>query len=537
MAATAGSRVVLAAGASYKTSGVVITGKTGVTIEGNGATLALAATGARHGVQLSGTCDDVHVTGLRIVGNGVVADAHAGVYISNGATITGCSVTHNRITNVTLGISINFDSTGTLNGWLVEGNDISTVTGTASGYGYGIHVATAQSTPNGARIIGNRIANAQRHSIYQAMGTGTVLAGNTILSHRAGVNDGTIRAAINVLRSKDITITGNTVAQGYDGALNVSCDTGATDGVTVTGNTFTTPMDAVPLVTIGDSGTPTSATRNVAFVGNTLKTTTTGRLLRIQSGVNVLVEANVILYANTGSGSAVEILGSGDTASTAAFNDLLVFRNNLIVMEGGAASNRALRLSGAETSTARMYFLGNIISGAATDFIASVAASNPNIVIAHQGNTGLTFATGVRLASSHLPSVGFHPNVPSAPTITPTAGAISWAEAGAVRTRTSSGTTTTVAGDLVVKTANYTCAATDSVVLATGGASGITITLPTATTKGQRYTIKKTDSAAGAVTVATTSSQTIDGATTKTLAAQYDRLTVVSDGAAWFIVG
>jgi hypothetical protein len=96
-------------------------------------------------------------------------------------------------------------------------------------------------------------------------------------------------------------------------------------------------------------------------------------------------------------------------------------------------------------------------------------------------------------------------------------------------------TYTLIGGDITSTSSNYTASAKDSVILATGGAGGITVTLP-AVIKGGRYKVKKVDAGAGAVTVATTSSQTIDGATTKSLAAQYDSLSVASDGTAWFIV-
>jgi hypothetical protein len=61
-----------------------------------------------------------------------------------------------------------------------------------------------------------------------------------------------------------------------------------------------------------------------------------------------------------------------------------------------------------------------------------------------------------------------------------------------------------------------------------------TITLPTAASvAGRTYTIKL--SASGTCTVATTSSQTIDGSTTYTLSAQYKYVTVMSNGSNWII--
>lgn len=87
-------------------------------------------------------------------------------------------------------------------------------------------------------------------------------------------------------------------------------------------------------------------------------------------------------------------------------------------------------------------------------------------------------------------------------------------------------------------TSTYAVLYTDEVVTcdATGGA--FTATLPTAVGHEKKvFTIKRLNSGANAVTVGTTSSQTIDGSTTYSLSAQYASITVISDGANWHIIG
>jgi hypothetical protein len=80
---------------------------------------------------------------------------------------------------------------------------------------------------------------------------------------------------------------------------------------------------------------------------------------------------------------------------------------------------------------------------------------------------------------------------------------------------------------------NYSIAGNDGIVSLS--AAGTTATLPTAVgINGKQYTVKL--AASGTATVATTSSQTIDGATTYSLSAQYKYVAVVSDGANWQIV-
>jgi hypothetical protein len=62
----------------------------------------------------------------------------------------------------------------------------------------------------------------------------------------------------------------------------------------------------------------------------------------------------------------------------------------------------------------------------------------------------------------------------------------------------------------------------------------LTLTLPTAVANNGAYTIKNTGT--GTITVATTSSQTIDGGSTAVLNTQYESITVVSDNANWVVI-
>lgn len=54
--------------------------------------------------------------------------------------------------------------------------------------------------------------------------------------------------------------------------------------------------------------------------------------------------------------------------------------------------------------------------------------------------------------------------------------------------------------------------------------------------RGQRFTVKKTDVSANAVTVTPYSAQTIDGAATYALSARWKYVTVESDGVNWLVV-
>ena len=85
------------------------------------------------------------------------------------------------------------------------------------------------------------------------------------------------------------------------------------------------------------------------------------------------------------------------------------------------------------------------------------------------------------------------------------------------------------------KTSNYTASNGDFVLVNLVGASGdVTITLPAASSDAQ-VAIKIAGAANGKiVTVDGNSSQTIDGATTKTMDSDYESMHLISDGSNWW---
>lgn len=101
----------------------------------------------------------------------------------------------------------------------------------------------------------------------------------------------------------------------------------------------------------------------------------------------------------------------------------------------------------------------------------------------------------------------------------------------------------TTVGNAVSAVSNYTATATltnaDEVVLVATTADGgnMTITLPTAVgVTGKTITVKKTDAFTKIVNVAGAGGETIDGTTTKSIFMQWESLTMVSNGANWFII-
>ncbi len=92
-------------------------------------------------------------------------------------------------------------------------------------------------------------------------------------------------------------------------------------------------------------------------------------------------------------------------------------------------------------------------------------------------------------------------------------------------------------GNIQTISATTTLDDTDAVVLVNASGGAVTVNLPAAAGVTRRsYVIKKTDSSGNVVTVDASGAETIDGTTTRTLASQFDSLTIVCDGTAWFIV-
>jgi len=124
----------------------------------------------------------------------------------------------------------------------------------------------------------------------------------------------------------------------------------------------------------------------------------------------------------------------------------------------------------------------------------------------------------------------------------------------AVETKVGTGSTTSTAGQYLRgtgagtsawqhfayanKTTTYTITTADDVISADATSAAFTVTLPSAATAGagRQFTVKRTNAGTNNVTVGTTSSQTIDGATTYLLDQQYSSITVVSDGTNWMVI-
>jgi hypothetical protein len=87
------------------------------------------------------------------------------------------------------------------------------------------------------------------------------------------------------------------------------------------------------------------------------------------------------------------------------------------------------------------------------------------------------------------------------------------------------------------KTNTYPITAADSIIICDTTSNAFTVTLPTAVNAaGKMYRIKRVSAGTNRLTIATTSSQTIDGQTSVLVDERYAALTIVSDGSNWHIL-
>lgn len=85
-----------------------------------------------------------------------------------------------------------------------------------------------------------------------------------------------------------------------------------------------------------------------------------------------------------------------------------------------------------------------------------------------------------------------------------------------------------------VKTANYTMTANDSRLLVDATSGNVTMTLPSAVgIAGRDYYVAKVDGSANTVTIATTSTQTINGSSSVVLGSPFEDGLFISDGSNW----
>lgn len=500
---------------TYLTGTINITSRTGLKLEGSGATLKYTGTGSTSapiGVRIAGTCRDIAVQGFRFLGDAVAANYHCGVQIRDAATVEGLRIKECHFENLALGIWFNRTASGTWNQITIADNWFDVCVGTGTSQGRFIRVnATGVGNPRlGLSIADNAFYESTVHAIEIVEGTGISITGNQFQNHRTLTGTGTTTAALHLKDVEEVVVSSNRFYAYTDGALALVPVTALpVRNISIVGNVIANGDDDTAAVVLG-STSPASAgnIENVAFVNNLLYLD--GRAaaaLVLDSGVRVRIAGNQFehLVIPSGTRSAIHLSGSGDSGGTRTYNDDIQVEGNLLYGTTSGGTFVGINLASAFcTSIARAVFRGNRNRGGLMFASGTTITNTANLEVIDQDDNGISMSAGTEL--------GFVET-----------GATRHEAAREVQTREI--------------TADRALDATDEVVFVNAAGGAVAVTLPTANAaSGRTYTIIRTDTSTNGVTVAAQGGETIQGTNSLSLTFQYQSMQVKAIGTTTWII-
>lgn len=358
------------------------------------------------------------------------------------------------------------------------------------------------------------------------------------------------------------TLTGTTAIAGGTNPLTFTNN--IQDGFRQTA-TFTTTANNQQLALIDHTITTRNSASDVASSVGIKPVFTAGAASQILYGLNIDISGSNFA-TNSPTIYALNAVGGGvftQTSSALSPLALLVNRTsgNGSIMEVQSNSTAIFRISNGANSTAvsilptgtlttALNLGGTVTTSSGTGNLATLsgtltAGANNDVL---RGIRGIpVFGANTR---TNVVAVGYYHN----PSFTISSG--SWAfQGGIVIDNTTSGvnllngfnlapgsvlSTVDIDGsvgvDITSTSTDITANATHHTILVDASGAARTITLPTAASSNRRvYVIKKTDSSGNTVTIDGDGSETIDGATTNVISAQWSTRVIQSNGTAWFV--
>ena len=268
--------------------------------------------------------------------------------------------------------------------------------------------------------------------------------------------------------------------------------------------------------------------------------------LGIDSSDNLVYNGVPIVGSFTVADTATIDLDLTATVLTANINSLSI--TNAMIATSAAIAYSKLNLTGS---------IGNadISNSASIAFSKLSALPSANIIVGNGSNVAAAVPVTGDIAITNAGVTSYNGVVPlakggTAKALTAVAGAIAYSDAdsleltaagtaGQILKSNGSSAPTWVDPEIdVVKSvpSDYTALVTDNFIHVNAGSGVVTISLYTAVGNlGRKLTIKKTDSTFNKVIIDGAGTETLDGALTRSLATQYESVTIESDNFNWLV--
>lgn len=499
---------------TYLSGTLNVTSRTGLVLEGQGATLKWTGTGSTSvpiGLKVTGTCRDIQIRGLRFLGDGTAGNYHVGVWCTTAAVIENLRITACHFETLCVGCWLNRIGSGTWHGITISDCEFETTVGTSTTQGVGVYVHHESTVPLGLTIRNNVFDGTTKHCIHLERGTGIRVTENQSKSHRAAPT-GAVVPAIQVQRCTDVIVARNHLHEYADGGISVTPTGGVTvTRILITENVLTNPVNAIQDINLGTADPATDGGVDQVQVTHNIirKSAMDVRAILVQAALRSRVAGNQVTMLLAGATvSAITLSASGDSGGARAYTDDLVVADNLLYGTVGAGTFTGIELgAGFCTSTARAEFRGNRVRGGNMFVSGATITNDQNLQVVDQPDDGMTYDTGVELVMTETGPMR-------------RLGAIE----GRFRT---------------VTTSPYTADDTDEFILCDVSSINITINLPTAVGRGgRRITVMRGDStvASTIVTIDPSGAQTASKQSTWVLYVDWETVTLVSNGANWQVI-
>jgi hypothetical protein len=343
---------------------------------------------------------------------------------------------------------------------------------------------------------------------------------------------------------KTVVTLGGGGGNGSGTVTQVDTGTGLTGGPITTSGTVSLANTAVSAGVYGTSTVvpqiTVDAQGRITSVANvTIASGGVGTVTNVATGVGLtggpITSNGTISLANT----AVTAADYGSASQVGTFT---VDAQGRLTAAANAAINIAVaNVSGAVPNTVNVIAGTGLSGGGALSSNVTVNLANTTVTAGNYGSATqvaaitidaqgrITGASNVAISGGGGGGTG---NVVSNVVTITVGDNISWSNATSVVLSWSNST-----GNVITWTnTQYSVTNNNATILVNHPVAPFNVVLPSANTVvGQQYQIKKIDNSANAVTVSTTSSQTIDGNLTYSLATIYKSVTLQSDGSNYYI--